>query len=95
MNASDTDLSLEARARRRVGIKTGLYIHTLVFVLVNLGLLTMNLVAGGHRWSVWPLWGWGLGLGIHALVAMLNLRGDGWRQRMLAREMEHLRRHQP
>ena len=95
MNASDTDLSLEARARRRVAIKTGLYIHTLVFLVVNLGLLTMNIVSGGYRWSAWPLWGWGLGLGIHALVATLNLRGEGWRERMLAREIEHLRRRQP
>lgn len=82
---------IEARARRRVGIKTGFYVHALVYVLVNLGLLALNTTLGGTRWSVWPAWGWGLGLAIHGLVTVLSLQGEGWRDRMLAQEIERLR----
>jgi hypothetical protein len=92
MRTELNDTDLEARARRRVGIKTGFYVHALVFVLVNLGLLALNAAIGGYRWSVWPAWGWGLGLAIHGVVSFLSLQGEGWRDRMLAQEIERLKR---
>ena len=86
---------IEARARRRVGRRMGFYTHALVFVIVNLGLVGLNTMLGGHRWSVWPLAGWGLGLAIHGVVTLLSLQGEGWRQRMLAGEIERLTRTRP
>jgi hypothetical protein len=88
---NDTTTDIETRARRRVGIKLGFYTHALVFVLVNLGLFAINVVAGGTRWSHFPLWGWGLGLAIHGVVTLLSLRGQGVRERMLSSEIERLR----
>jgi len=85
---------IEARARRRVGIKMGFYIHAFVFVLVNLGLFAISTLAGNGRWHVWPLWGWGLALAIHGVVTLVSLRGEGFRQRMLEEEIERLRRRQ-
>ena len=90
----DHDHDLERRARRRVGMKIGFYTHALVFVLVNTGLFVVNNVTGGDRWSVWPLWGWGLGLAIHGLVTFIGLQGDGLKDRMLRDEMERLRKRQ-
>jgi hypothetical protein len=87
--------SIEARARRRVGIKIGFYTHALVFALVNTGLFVLNSLIGGYRWSMWPLWGWGLGLAIHGIVTFIALRGDGLRERMVANEIEWLKRQQP
>ena len=92
MNTPDARHSIEARARRRVGIKMGFYLHALVFVLVNLGLYAVNTALGSVRWSHFPLWGWGLGLAIHGIVTFISLQGDGMRSRMLAREIEHLKR---
>ena len=83
---------LYARARRRVGRKTGFYIHAFVFVLVNLGLLAINAVAGGPRWHAFPLLGWGLGLAVHGVVTLVGLNGEGLRERMLTAEVERLRR---
>ena len=93
MNTPSTvsDDDIQALARRRVGIKLGFYTHALVYVLVNLGLFAVNSATGGHRWSHFPLLGWGLGLTIHGIVTLLSLQGEGLRQRMVASEMARLR----
>jgi hypothetical protein len=86
------DNSIEARARRRVGMKIGFYVHALVFVLVNAGLYVLSNVTGSGRWFVFPLWGWGLGLAIHGIVTLITLQGDGLRDRMVRDEIERLRK---
>jgi len=91
MSIPMTDEEIERRAKRRVDQKMGFYVHALVFVLVNLGLYALNTATGGARWSHWPLWGWGLGLAIHGVVTFLSLRGEGFRERMLADEIERLK----
>ena len=55
------------RARARVKELKGFYTHATAFVLVNIGLFIINLIAGGSWWFFWPLIGWGIGLGVHAL----------------------------
>ena len=92
MDTNDDRNSIERRARRRVGLKIGFYVHALVFVLVNLGLYAMNSAIGGYRWSTFPLWGWGLGLAIHGIVVFTRLQGEGLRRRMIDQETERLRR---
>jgi len=93
MDTNDDRNSIERRARRRVGLKIGFYVHALVFVLVNLGLYAMNATIGsGHRWPLFPLWGWGLGLAIHGIVVFTRLQGEGLRRRMIEQETERLRR---
>ena len=94
MDSNDPRHTIEARARRRVGLKIGFYIHALVFVLVNLGLYAINSVGGGPRGSHFPLWGWGLGLAIHGIVVLILVQGEGLRSRMLAQEIERLRRNE-
>ena len=79
------------RAKRRVGLKTGFMMHALVYVLVNLGLLAINLWGGGQRWHMFPLLGWGLGLAIHCIVTFIALLGEGYGDRMLADEVERVR----
>ena len=55
------------RAQKRVEALKGFYIHATVFVLVNTGLFVINLLTGGPWWFFFPLIGWGIGLGVHAL----------------------------
>lgn len=86
-----TDQELLRRARKRVGMKLGFFIHAFVFTLVNLGLYTLNSAIGGYRWSHFPLGGWALGLAIHGVVVLFVLTGDGMRQRMIAGEIDRLR----
>lgn len=89
-----TDEEIERRAKRRVDMKMGFYVHALVFVLVNLGLYALNTFGGwggGQRWHTFPLWGWGLGLAIHGVVTFVSLRGKGLRERMMADEVDRLK----
>jgi hypothetical protein len=55
----------------------GFYIHATVFVLVNIGLFIINLLTGGGWWFYWPLIGWGIGLGAHAL-GVFGFGGGPW-----------------
>ena len=84
------DIELHKLARRRVAMKMGFAIHLLVYTLVNTGLLMISLSRGGN-WHWGPLLGWGLGLAIHGLVTLLNLRGQGLRDTLVAAEVERLR----
>lgn len=99
-----TPPSIEQRARRRVALKKGFFIHALVFVLVNAGLYALWALKGmagidGAGWGMrhggrpfLPLWGWGLGLAIHGIVVYLRLQGEGLTQTMVDREIAALQR---
>jgi hypothetical protein len=84
------DTALERRARRNVALRFGWTIHALVYVLVNLGLAVLS-AWQGKAWAMFPALGWGLALLIHGAVVMFVIRGDGMRERALARERERLR----
>ena len=64
------------RAHARVQALKGFYTHATAYVLVNIGLFVIDLLTGVGWWSYWPLLGWGIGLGIHAL-SIFGLGGGG------------------
>lgn len=80
---------VERLARRRAGAKMGWYIHAFVYVVVNLGLVTLS-AARGHTWAVYPLMGWGLGLLIHGAVVWFVAPGGGFYDRLVERERRAL-----
>ena len=64
-----------ARRRRRSGLETSVRIHATTFLLVNLMLIAIWAAAGGgYFWPIWPILGWGIGLGAHA-APLLATRG--------------------
>jgi len=71
------------RARKRVKELKGFYTHALIYVLVNVGLFVINLLTGGVWWFFWPLIGWGIGLGVHALnvFGIGGRLGQDWEER--------------
>jgi hypothetical protein len=77
-----------AEAEKVAKAKIGLYIHLLVYVLVNTGLIALNLGVSPERiWFVWPLLGWGLGVLLHALLVFAFPKGARLKEWMVAREM--------
>lgn len=83
----DPSLSAAERdARRQVGMLRGFYHHLAVFLVVNCGLLLINLAASpGRWWFYWPLLGWGLWLAMHAVATFGGRRwlGAEWEERKL------------
>jgi len=93
MNSSQANTAvsdIEKLARRRASAKMGWYIHALVYVLVNLGLVALS-ASRGHTWAVYPLMGWGLGLLIHGAVIWFIAPGGSFYDRLLERERRALR----
>lgn len=75
-------------ARRQVERKLGFYTHLAIYLTVNTALVAFNLLAGHERtWSVFPLFGWGIGLLFHALAVFLASPKARWKQRMIEREL--------
>ena len=64
MNQNETnDQDRYERAKQRVEILQGFYVHAIVFVIVNLGLAAYNLATDPDRiWFIYVLGGWGIGL---------------------------------
>jgi hypothetical protein len=83
---------LYKRAHERVEALKGFYIHAAMFVMVNLGLFAINALTAGTWWFYWPLIGWSIALGIHALVLFLfqgtGPWGEEWEERKTREMME-------
>ncbi len=47
-------------------------------MMVNIALLVINVLVGEAWWFYWPLTGWGIGLGVHALVVFGFGGGEPW-----------------
>src|SRR3954451_23060681 len=61
--------------RRRSGLETSVRIHATIFLVVNLMLIAIWAASGGgYFWPIWPILGWGIGLGCHA-APLLAHRG--------------------
>jgi class 3 adenylate cyclase len=69
-----------ASRRRRSGLETSVRVHLTTFLLVNLMLIGIWAAAGGgYFWPIWPILGWGIGVGCHAapLLAVRSRRRPG------------------
>ena len=78
------------RAKERVEELKGFYVHLGVYSVVILGLFFIDFVDGGNWWFYWPLFGWGIGLAIHAFVTFgaEGPLGRGWEERKIRKLME-------
>lgn len=93
-SATDTllpDLSEnEQRAMEYVRDIRGFYIHAIQYAVVIAGLAVVNLFTGPeYLWFLWAAFGWGVGLAVHGLgvFEVVNLFGDGWEKRQVAKRL--------
>ena len=62
-------------APRRRALAQSVRIHTTVYAVVNLALIGIWAATGaGYFWPIWPLLGWGIGLGCHAAPLLAHPR---------------------
>jgi hypothetical protein len=84
------------RARRKVRAMRGFYIHAIVFVLVNIGLVLVNvLTTPAFLWSPLALFGWATGLAAHGLAVFGGFLGRDWEERQIQRLLEREARRSP
>ncbi len=75
---------IEKEVRERVEELKGFYIHLGVYVLINVFLVILNLLTSPeYFWAIWPMLGWGIGLGAHAisLFGIGGIGGQAWEER--------------
>lgn len=88
------DLSRHPRyeeALRNARAVRGFYGHALTYVLVNAGLVVVNMLSSPGRWWVlMSLGGWGIGLAAHAVsvFAARDWLGRGWEERKVREYLE-------
>src|SRR3712207_3581332 len=83
------------QARRWVLQLKGFYSHLASFVVVNAGLVVINLLfTPGYLWFLWPLLGWGIGLLSHVAGVFRPFRvfPRDWEERKIREYMENARR---
>ena len=87
----------EQKAMKHVRAIRSFYIHALVYLLVNAGLAVVNLVTSpSYLWFLWAVFGWGVGLAVHGLTTfeIINLFGDRWEKRQVAKRLAKSRHRQ-
>lgn len=83
---SEHDAAVE-RATKRVKELRDFYVHLAVYVVVNAGLVLLDLVQGdGLQWAQWVIFGWGIGLAAHAVSVFVfeSKSASRWEARKLA-----------
>ena len=86
----DYETDLRRRAERRADAKLSFRANLVAYVLVNAGLVAINLITSpGYFWAIWPMLGWGLGLVAHGVTVYYD-DGDA-RERAIEAEMRKLR----
>lgn len=85
-----TEEEMRQKAERRAHAKLGFRSHLIVYVIVNLGLVVINLgTSPQYLWCLWAAAGWGIGLVAHGAAVYLD--NSNLRERMVAQELERLR----
>jgi hypothetical protein len=67
-----------ARRDKAAIARKSFYGHLGPYVVVNAFLVMIYVITsfGGYFWPIWPMMGWGVGLGIHAWAAFVVARDD-------------------
>ncbi len=90
-STDNPSLSVEERADRHVRRLQGFYIHLAAYVGVNALLVGINLLTSpGVFWAVWPILGWGIKLGAHAVAVFGGPGVAEWKDRV---RRDYIRRH--
>ncbi|MGH2685525.1 MAG: 2TM domain-containing protein [Actinomycetota bacterium] len=86
-----SDEELRNRALRRIAKKQEFRSHLTAYVLVNIGLVVIWALTGrDYFWPIWPILGWGIGLGFHAWETF-GTPSRGPTEDQIRREMDRLR----
>lgn len=74
--------------RDQAKAKVEFRIHVITFIAVIVLLAIINLLtAPEYLWFIWPMFGWGIGIAVHALTVYFSLGQPSLKERMIQNEM--------
>ncbi|MEZ7498828.1 2TM domain-containing protein [Flavobacterium sp. Arc3] len=79
------------KAKKRVEEIKGFYGNLIAYVVVNLGLLAINLLTSpNHLWFYWPMIGWGVGVFFHGMKVFnyMPFLGKDWEAQKIKEFMD-------
>lgn len=79
------------KAVKRVRALKSFYIHLIVYVAVNIGLIGINMMSSAETlWFIYPLLGWGIGIAAHGLsvVSQGTLLGAEWEEKQIEKYLK-------
>ena len=79
------------QAKQRAEAIQGLYIHVLVYLVINGSLFVINLLTrgeGGSWWFYWPAAIWASALALHALTTYVPVFSPDWAERRAAKMLK-------
>jgi hypothetical protein len=79
------------KAKKRVEEIKGFYGNLIAYVVVNIGLLAINLLTSpNYLWFFWPLLGWGIGVFFHGMKVFnyMPFLGKDWEEKKIKEFME-------
>lgn len=80
-----------SKARKRVGEIKGFYGNLIAYVIVNIGLMVINLLTSpAYLWFFWPLFWWGIGVVFHGLKVFnyIPFFGKEWEEQKIKEFMD-------
>ena len=83
------------KARKRVEEIKGFYGNLIAYVVVNIGLMVLNLLTSpGYLWFFWPMLGWGIGVLFHGMKVFnyMPFFGKDWEEKKIQEFMEKEKR---
>jgi hypothetical protein len=87
------DEALRQKALDRLKKKAEFRSHLTSYILVNallVGIWALTSGVGSYFWPIWPILGWGLGIGFHAWETF-GPQSQGPSEDKIRREMDRLR----
>lgn len=90
-NSNNDERNMYLKAQKRVEDIKGFYGHLTSFVVVNIGLVTLNLgTSPEHLWFLYPFIGWGVGLLAHGMSVFnyMPFLNSDWEERKIRQLME-------
>jgi hypothetical protein len=79
------------KARKRVEEIKGFYGNLIAYVIVNIGLMVINLLTSpAYLWFFWPMLGWGIGVVFHGLKVFnyMPFLGKEWEEQKIKEFMD-------
>ena len=79
-------------AKKRVEEIKGFYGNLMSYIVVNIGLLILNLVTSPkYLWFFWPMLGWGIGVLFHGMKVFnfMPFLGEDWEEQKIKQFMDN------